>query len=263
MKIIADLHTHTVASTHGFSTVQEMTAMAKKLGYSAMAVTDHGLGMPDAPHKWYFTGLLQLPDIIDDELLLLKGVEANAMDTKGTLDMAEPLLERMDWVVCSLHKQCVEPQTFNQVTRMWLAVAENPLVDMIGHPETENYLFDYETVTRAFAQQGKVVELNAGSRKTRPGNEENMRKLALCCKENGCKIAVNSDAHSVYRMDKLKPILQMLAEIDFPEALVVNSSMPRLLEELRLHRKDILRRTAGSPFMAKYSEGHDDANASN
>ena len=248
MKIIADLHTHTVASTHAFSSIGEMVEKARGLGYCAMAVTDHGLGMADAPHKWYFKNLLYLPDILDDDFLLLKGVEANVMDTAGTLDMPENLLERMDWVVCSLHKYCVEPQTENQVTRMWLNVAENPLVDMIGHPETDSYRFDYDKVTKAFAKNGKVVEMNAGSRKSRPGNEGNMRQLALCCKENGAKIAVNSDAHSIYRMDKLHPVLEMLDEIGFPEKLVVNANPRRLLDELALHGRGISQRIKGSEF---------------
>ena len=54
MKIIADLHTHTLVSNHAFNTITEMAAAAQKRGLFAMAVTDHGPSMPDAPHPWYF-----------------------------------------------------------------------------------------------------------------------------------------------------------------------------------------------------------------
>lgn len=56
MKIIADLHTHTVASTHAYSTLQEMVTAASEMGLSAIAVTDHGVEMPGAPKAgtWYF-----------------------------------------------------------------------------------------------------------------------------------------------------------------------------------------------------------------
>ena len=50
MKIIADTHTHTIASTHAYSTLLENVGYAKKAGLRAIAITDHGPAMPDAPH---------------------------------------------------------------------------------------------------------------------------------------------------------------------------------------------------------------------
>lgn len=52
MQIIADLHTHTLSATHAFNTLDEMAAKAAALGYAALAITDHGPAMPDAPHMW-------------------------------------------------------------------------------------------------------------------------------------------------------------------------------------------------------------------
>lgn len=49
MKLIADLHTHTLASAHAYSTVTENTVQAEKTGLKIMAVTDHGPQMEDAP----------------------------------------------------------------------------------------------------------------------------------------------------------------------------------------------------------------------
>ena len=42
-------------------------------------------------------------------------------------------------------------------------MAENPYVDIIGHSEQENYRYDYDLVTKAFARNHKVVELNGNS----------------------------------------------------------------------------------------------------
>ena len=42
MEIIADLHTHTLASTHAFNTVTEMARAAFEMGHRAIAITDHG-----------------------------------------------------------------------------------------------------------------------------------------------------------------------------------------------------------------------------
>ncbi|MEG1641209.1 MAG: PHP domain-containing protein, partial [Ruthenibacterium sp.] len=82
MKIIADLHTHTLVSNHAFNTITEMASAAKKQGLFAMAVTDHGPSMPDAPHPWYFYGLGELPSRMED-VWVLKGVEANVRDRNG------------------------------------------------------------------------------------------------------------------------------------------------------------------------------------
>lgn len=235
MKLIADLHTHTCASTHAFSTLQEMIAAARGQGYRAMAITDHGVKMPDAPHEWYFSGLSRLPGCIDGDFLLLKGVEANIVDANGSLDMSPKQLDKLDWIIASIHRSIIPGLSYDEATRVWLAIAHNPQVDMIGHSEEERFAYDYEQVTRVFAQTGKVVEMNASSKTSRPGNEENLRRLALACKQNNTFIAVTSDAHSAFELGNKADVLNMLKEIDFPEELVVNASLERLLAVLEQH----------------------------
>lgn len=243
MKICADLHTHTLASGHAHSTLKEMAIQAKQMGYEALAITDHAKSLPGSPPKYYFSNLTRLPDIIEDGLVLLKGVEGNLLGD-GTIDVPEALHPRLDWFIVSLHGVLVDDLSLDRATELWLQVAENPYVDMIGHSEQQNFRYDYEYVTKVFAQKNKVVEMNAASATSRPGNEGNMRELALACMKNGTRIAVNSDAHSIYRMDSLGHVLAMLEEIGFPEELVVNSSMERLMAELKRHGKPIAERLA-------------------
>lgn len=242
MKIIADLHTHTLVSNHAFNTITEMAAAAQKRGLFAMAVTDHGPSMPDAPHPWYFYGLAELPSRMED-IWVLKGVEANVRDRKGTLDFTVAEMEQylFEWLVVSIHPFTLQEKlTFDTATELWLHVAQNPYVDMIGHSESRDYMYDYDAVTKVFAQKNKVVEMNANSAVCRPGSEKNMRALALACMKNGTKIAVNSDAHSIYRMGDVASVLPMLEEIHFPQELVVNATKENLITELQLHHKKIV-----------------------
>ncbi|MDL2219780.1 PHP domain-containing protein [Ruminococcaceae bacterium OttesenSCG-928-O06] len=245
MNIVADLHTHTIASGHALSTLHEMAQKAHSLGHRAIAITDHGTSMPGGPHKWYFNNLLMQPDLIEDGFLLLKGIEANVMDVNGRLDVRGEDLKWFGWVIASLHKSCIAPPGYEATTELWLRIAETPGIDMIGHAETEEFLFDYDRVTRAFAKNGKVVELNASSRTSRPGNEENLRCLAKCCMQNGTQVAVTSDAHSLYDLGNYGHIFALLEELRFPEEQVVNASTARLLATLQAHGRKVAERVQG------------------
>lgn len=152
MQIIADLHTHTLSATHAFNTLDEMAAKAAALGYAALAITDHGPAMPDAPHMWHFANQTALPPVLHG-VAMMYGAEANVMDTNGGLDFAQSRLRALDWVVASIHSPCIPGLlTEKEATRLWLAVAENPYVDCIGHSEQQNYRYDYDLVTKAFAK---------------------------------------------------------------------------------------------------------------
>lgn len=236
MQMIADLHSHTLCATHAFQTLQEMATAAHEIGYYALAITDHAPAMPDAPHIWHFANGNALPRVVQG-VAMLYGAEVNVMDTKGGLDLSQSQLAVQDWVVASIHSPCVPGVlTRKEANRIWLAIAENPYVDCIGHSEQENYRYDYDLVTNAFAQNHKVVELNAGSFAVRKDGIPNMRKLLTACLENGCHIAVDSDAHSAWRLQTaLQPLYSLLEELSFPEELIVNATKENLVQELKLH----------------------------
>lgn len=250
MELIADLHMHTIVSNHAFNTITEMAQKAKELGLYAIAITEHGPAMPDSPHPWYFYGLSTLPHRIED-IWLLKGVEANVCDRNGSLDFSAEDFERnaFDWVIASIHSDIFPgPLTEDEATELWLKVAANPYVDCIGHSESEAFRYDYDVVTKEFAKRHKVVEINANSAVVRPGNEKNMRELALSCKKNGTKIAVDSDAHSIYRIAHFETVLPMLHEIDFPKELIVNADRENLIAVLKEHGKETAHIMEGSTY---------------
>lgn len=236
MQIIADLHTHTLCASHAFHTVLEMAAAAGAMGYRALAMTDHAPAMPDAPHAWHFGNFSALPRAIGP-VAMLYGAEVNVMDTRGGLDLPDSLLRGMDWVVASIHSPCVPGLlTEREATRLWLGVAENPYVDCIGHSEQQHYKYDYDLVTKAFAKNNKVVEINGNSFFVRRDGVPNMRALLRACRENGCRIALDSDAHSIRQMqENMAALIALIEEENFPQELVVNASAAALVAELRRH----------------------------
>jgi len=46
IKLVADLHVHTISSGHAYSTVAEIIEAAAQKGLEAVALTDHGPAMP-------------------------------------------------------------------------------------------------------------------------------------------------------------------------------------------------------------------------
>lgn len=162
MIIEADLHTHTLASTHAYSTIKENCQCAAEYGLKAIAMTDHMINMPDSPHIWHFENLFTLPDKICG-VYVLKGTEANIIDTEGTLDVDHSLLKKLDWVVASMHRWTFEPKDYYTHTKAYLAAAKNPAIDVIGHCTTSLYPFDMEKCLKAFKEYGKLVEINENS----------------------------------------------------------------------------------------------------
>lgn len=225
--IWGDFHCHTHASVHAYSTFRENLEAAKKKNLKLMAVTDHGIGTADAPPLSYFENLLSLPKEVDG-IRIIRGVEANIMDYEGHLDMPEKALNSLDFVISSYHTSCTVPGTIEDHTRAYLEIAKNPLVNMIGHPGTDEFKFDYETVIPVFGQYGKVVEINAHSFLCRPKSIENCILIAKLCAKHGVQILVNSDAHSEFEVASVDKALAMLRKIQFPEELIINTDYSRM-----------------------------------
>ena len=55
MKIELDVHTHTIASGHAFSTLQEMAQAAAGKGLKLLGITEHSPGVPGSCNPIYFT----------------------------------------------------------------------------------------------------------------------------------------------------------------------------------------------------------------
>ena len=240
MKLIADLHTHTLFSAHAFNTATEMINQAHKLGLKAIAITDHGPLMPDSGHEWHFMNKGQLPKKLDD-LIIMYGAEVDVVNINGDLDISDYYLKDLDWVVASIHKEIIPQLSYEDATELWLNIARNPYVDMIGHCEQVQHTFDFEKVIPVFAENNKVVELNVNSAVVRPTGQKNMFEIAKLCKKHRCRVAVNSDAHSIYKIGQTGNVLQMLESIDFPQELIINASYENLINELKIHHKYILK----------------------
>ncbi len=225
---IADFHTHTLFSPHAYSTVTENAAAAARCGMLAVACTDHAEATPDTGHHWHFTNMKILPPIIEG-VRVLHGMEANVMDFTGRIDASPKLRQQMELVIASMHAGTMPEGSVEEITGAWAAVAADPDIDIIGHSGTPRYAFDYEAVIPLFGQHGKVVEINEGSFRIRPGSDENCKRIATLCKQHGVRIAVSSDAHFHANIGQFTESIAMLTEIGFPPELIVNNCRESLV----------------------------------
>ena len=212
MEVVAETHCHTCACDHAFSTLYENVRYAAAIGMPFLCITEHAPAMTDGPHEWFFRNLPKVVPERLDGVVVLRGAEANIMDYDGGLDLSARSLEQLDWVIASYHTVCIQPSTVEDHTR---------------------YPFDMDTVMRAFARNGKIVEINAHSFSARPGSRERCREVALACKRQGVRIVCSSDAHFFTEIGQVGPALEMLREIAFPEELVLNTDYDRFLAVAR------------------------------
>ena len=233
MNIIADLHTHTNACTHAYSTITEMVKAAADKGLYAIAITDHGRAMEGAPGAYYFESLPSLPK----ELMgvrLLKGMEANIIDFAGKLDASDKVLSALDWVVASMHTITLfDKPSVEKCTAAYLACCDNPNVNVLGHTGSPYYAYDFETVIKHAIDTSTLIEINNNSFGFRKDSIKNCFEIAKLCKKLGARIVVDSDSHFSERVADVSLALRMLEEIDFPQELVVNSSVKNLQEYMK------------------------------
>jgi putative hydrolase len=233
MKIIAETHTHTIASGHAFSSLRENARACAQLGILFLANTDHSGLYPGAPPEVYFYTQTKIFPRKMEGVYLLTGCEVNIKDCEGGLDLSDSTLGRLDWVIASMHTRVLEPRTAEEHTAAWLAVAQNPLVDVIGHSGDGKYPFDHELVVREFAKHGKIVEINTHSFIERPGSDENCEDIARLCKKYRVPVVVSTDAHCDATIGNHAAGIELLERIDFPEELILNADAKRFADYMQ------------------------------
>lgn len=239
MLIQADTHCHTIASTHAYSTLMENVDFAAQICLKAIAMTDHTEGSPDSPHIWHFHNLKILPREIKG-VTVLKGAEMNIMDTNGALDEPVEEQERLEWIIASVHSQCMKSGTVEENTQTYINTAKNnPLVDVIGHCTTDNFPFDFEHGLKVFKEYNKLVEINESSILYKKGSRKNAVEVMKLCKKHEIPIVINTDAHFCTLIGQIPNAEQMVNDLDFPKELIINADWNRLKDYIVRKRGNI------------------------
>ena len=80
MKAIMDLHTHTLAAGHAYSTLLENIDVALAMGLQYLGMSEHGPTSPGGPHNFFFSNYKVIPRIYDREENTGRGGHHEAKD---------------------------------------------------------------------------------------------------------------------------------------------------------------------------------------
>ena len=159
-RILGDLHTHTIASQHAYSTIGELVDQSKKLGMEFLAVTDHGPEMLDGAIRHHFYCMPGLPEVVDG-IRLYKGAEVNIKSFEGRLDLDDEVLSRLDFIIASYHVEAISPGSEEENTKGWLNAIRNKYVDCLGHTGNPAYPFNHEKIEDNVTKVAKVFSKSA------------------------------------------------------------------------------------------------------
>lgn len=241
MKLLVDIHTHTTASGHAYSTISEYVAHAKKIGLTHFATTDHAPEMPGASGLFHFFNLDTIPDLWDN-IRIYKGIELNILNIEGKVDYPTARLEALDLRIASLHPPCIKPASKEENTLATINAMKNPLIHIIGHPGAPAYPIDIPQVVKWAVDTGTYLEIN--NKSLEPGSirddRESVIAIAKECKRVGHPVVCGTDAHIHFDLANFDRCVTLLKEIDMPEELVLNTNIKKFEVALGLkgHQSD-------------------------
>ncbi len=241
MRPLADLHTHTIASGHAYSTVTELALAAAVRGLELIAVTDHGPSVPQGAHPWYFWNAKVIPSTLNG-VRILKGCEATPSTTEENgIDLPDILLELLDFVAVGFHPLTgFDDKDRVKNTEVLLRVMANPNVDMISHPGNEDeFPVELDSIVEAAVRHNVILELNDHSfapTSARSASAHREREFAIAALEAGAPMAIGSDAHYALHVGRFDAALEVAEQIGVDPVRLVNRDAKTALGHLLAKR---------------------------
>jgi len=146
VRINHDLHTHTVFSD-GAHPIALHILEARAFELEAVAVTDHyapGGRISKSEEEFdLYLDEIERARSGQDDVIVLKGVEASALDATGRISIDQRHAARLEWVLCHLGGESAgtlrntpsDKQTYvENVVRTYLGLCDVEYLDVIAHP---------------------------------------------------------------------------------------------------------------------------------
>lgn len=227
--VVADLHIHTVASTHAFSTVHEIITAAQAKGLRMIGIADHGPAAPGGAHRYYFRNGYRIPKEVNG-LQIRFGIEDDLIDAGGHLGLDVKDRMCLDYVMLGVHPNMwiVEQDVKTRTGIMIKALEQDPAIKIMTHLVNPWEQVELEPVIKTCKATNTCVELN--NTKLKP--EKDVIELLELTMKHQVPIVVNSDAHIAFEVGEVGNSSVLLTKIGYPEELVVNTSLEKIKQYL-------------------------------
>ena len=234
IRLIADLHTHTLASGHAYGTIRENAQAAAERGLRILGVTEHAPGIPGTCDPIYFNNLRAVPRELFG-VRVLHGSEINVLEG-GQLSLPERNIQHLDYCAAGIHIQCYRDEGAAGNTKNVIGcMGKSRKLRFITHPDDSRTPLDYEELCKGARDHHVALEVNNSSLVEpvfRLNSRENYAKKLECSEKYRVPLIVDSDAHDPSAVGRVDLALAMLEAYGFDESLVLNTNEQRLLDFL-------------------------------
>lgn len=233
--IRGDFHMHTKWSD-GQNTVREMIEAARAAGFEYIAITDHtqstSIANGNTPEE-LLKEIEEIESVASEytDIRVLKGAEVDIL-SDGSLDMPFEVLDRLDWVVCSIHAGFNQER--QQITDRVIRAMETGYPNVFAHPtgrilgERPAYEIDLDQVIAAARNFNVRLELNASPYRL----DLNSFWLRVAT-QAGVGIVISTDSHQAKGFSNMHFGVVTARRAGLTKKEVLNTlPLPGLLKEL-------------------------------
>ena len=241
MKTQLDVHTHTVASGHAYSSLQEMAQAAADKGLKILGITEHGPGIPGTCNPIYFRNMHCVPRQ-HYEIRIILDADMHIINTNGDICLDEEHWRMLDLRIAGIHSLCWEGGTMEENTEGVVKAMRNPFMQIISHPGDGTAELDFERLMQVSKETHTLLEINNHSlapiRHKEVARPNNLTLLRMA-KKYDTPIILGSDAHFSTMIAQYDNVMPLLKEVDFPDELIINYDVERFLNYLKPRKEDV------------------------
>lgn len=231
-----DLHLHTIISGDSHNTIFEYINQAKKLKMKVIGFSEHGPSLfMSQNNRIYLGNLRRIPERIYS-VRILRGVEANIINTKGELDIPDKTLDKLDYVIANIHRgSAYKANSIRNNTNALVNAIKSGKITIISHPfVTKGYPIDLKVVCEEACKNEVLLEVDIAyiiKRKITSETIPNLKMMIDIVKKFGKKVIVNSDSHNIWELGDDSVLTENLKkEIGLTDKMIINN-YPKELEK--------------------------------
>lgn len=222
-----DLQMHSNWSD-GAASIMEMAEAGLERGYSYIGITDHSQGLKIAGgiseedlerQAQEIHAINEQYRMQQKQFQVLRSLELN-LNPQGEGDMGKKCLKSLDIVVGSFHSKLREK---SDQTDRYIAALRNTNVHILGHPVGRIYnhrlglIANWHRVCGCAAELDKALEVDAY-----PDRQDLSIELLLIAKQEGTRIAIDTDAHAPEQLAFVELGLAAALLAGIPQERIIN-----------------------------------------